>query len=125
MTTPLPTLCERVWAKVPECRPRDVSVELCGVGNGFEWATTYPTTYHDGRTVDRVYEGPMRHVTAIAIIESSCLRHVGKVRISLEPSPVVSFQPINYATDDPVWIDVTAPTLVEALLLACEAKGSR
>lgn len=106
-------LCERVWAKVPEARPTEEGFDLAFARDGEEWQYLSGIVYYSVSTQ-----------TAIALIESACLHYLGEVRIYV-PGDDDHRYAVHFEWDEYGPSEVFAPTLVEALLLAVEAKGKK
>lgn len=110
--TRIAALCERVWAEVPEARPTEEGFDLAFARDGEEWQYLSGIVYYSVSTQ-----------TAIALIESACLHMFEDISLFLQHdgSVVASF----LTPGSPIGYNVPAPTRVEALLLAVEAKGKK
>lgn len=101
-------LAETTWAEVPEARPKHDGAELGWDG---VWFSQY-----EGHTQD----DDIVHSVALALIESACVRWLKDVRIysPTDENPHWSVH-CDFGNDHP--LEMNAPTLVEALLMAVRA----
>lgn len=118
------TLAESTWADVPEARPtfvyelppsRKVPKQLKH-GDRLRWFLS------DQFGESSVWAAPIHDEHAIALIESACLHHIEYVNIRLQGG---GWYEVGYSPAEDEWDEITAPTLVEALLMAVRAKGKK